>query len=65
MQKQKKLKHAITRCNHKAKARLQNWQRMYMIIIKKEGVMCLTKYKNPAVIPPLQSRIALVENLQN
>jgi hypothetical protein len=25
----------------------------------------VSKYKNPAVIPPLQSRVALAENLQN
>jgi hypothetical protein len=43
----------------------ENWQQMCTIIIKKEGDMCLTKYKNPAVMPALQLRVALAENLQN
>jgi hypothetical protein len=52
-------------CDYKAKAKL------YKLAIKvynyyKEEVMCVElEYKNPAIISPLQSHVALTKNLQN
>ena len=63
----KELNHARTKCNHKAKVGMQNKQRIYdyqvkcVIYVRTE----VCSYKNPAVIPPFQSRVALTKTLQN
>jgi hypothetical protein len=67
MQEQKKqLKHA-TKCNHKAKAELyglaMNVYDYYEVEVIIDDDQDL-KYKNPAIIPPLQSRETLAEKLQ-